>query len=134
MVGVVTNGGEQAAVEYLVNKDATPENLVLRLFKNDITPAEADVVGGYTEATFTGYAAVTLTGASWTITPGSIPQASYAEQAFTSSADQTAQIIYGYYITRATAADLVAAERFTTPPTIQFNGDSIELTPVIKVS
>ena len=59
------NGGEKATLEYLVNKVTSQEDLVLHLFTNDITPSETDTVGSYTEASFTGYSSVTLTGASW---------------------------------------------------------------------
>jgi len=129
----LVNGGESLALQYLVNK-ASPQNLVLRLFKNDKTPADADVVGDYTEANFTGYAAPTLTGASWTVTPGDPATAAYAEQDFTSSADQSAQTVYGYYLTRATGGELVWAERFPTSQVIQNNGDRISITPRITAA
>jgi hypothetical protein len=131
MALVVPNGGEVIALSYLVNK-ATPENLVLRLFESNTTPAETDVVGTYTEATFTGYAAVTLTGANWTVTPGAPSSASYAQQTFTSSAGNQAKSVYGYYLTRLSSADLVYAERFSDGPyAIVNNGDSVKVTPTV---
>ncbi len=63
---VVVAGGESLALQYLVNK-GSPQNLVLGLFTNNKTPADADVIGDYTEATGFGYAALTLTGASWSV-------------------------------------------------------------------
>ena len=54
--------GENIALEAIVNKTA-PQNLVVRLFRNNITPSDTDVAGTYTEAVFPGYAAITLTGA-----------------------------------------------------------------------
>jgi hypothetical protein len=131
MALVVPNGGEVIALSYLVNK-ASPENLVLRLFESNTTPAETDVVGTYTEATFTGYAAVTLTGASWTVTGGAPSSAAYAQQTFTSSAGSQAKNVYGYYLTRLSSADLVYAERFSDGPyAIVNNGDSVKVTPTI---
>jgi hypothetical protein len=85
MALVLPNGGEVLALSYMVNK-ATPENLVLCLYQSNTTPAESDVIGTYTEATFTGYSNVTLTGASWTVVAGAPSTASYAQQTFTSSA------------------------------------------------
>ena len=127
----LVNVGERLALEYLVNKDA-PENLVLRLFQNDVTPADTDTEATYTEATFTGYSAATLTGASWTVNAGNPAEATYAEQTFSSSADQTAQTIYGYYLTRATGGELVWVERFASSQPVQNNGDQISITPLIQ--
>jgi hypothetical protein len=128
---LVPNIGEDLALQYLVNK-AAPQNLVLRLFKSNTTPAEADTAGTYTEADFTGYAAITLTGSSWTVVQGAPSQASYAQQTFTSSAEQTSQNVYGYYLTRVTGGELVYAERFSDGPyAIAHNGDAIKVTPQI---
>lgn len=124
--------GENLALEMITNKTA-PQNLVLRLYQSNTTPAEADTAATYTEATFTGYAAITLTGASWgAASAGSI---SYAQQTFTSSATQTTQNIYGYYLTQVTSGTLVYAERFSDAPNaITNNGDNIKITPTITAS
>lgn len=129
MALVVPNGGEVIALSYLVNK-SSPENLVLRLFTNNKTPAEADAVGDYTEATGSGYASITLTGASWTVTPGAPSSAAYAQQTFTFTG--ALGNVYGYYLTRLTTGDLVYAERFSDGPyNIANNGDQIKVTPTI---
>jgi len=131
MAILIPNGGEDFALQYFVNK-ASPQNLVLCLFKSNTTPAETDTIGTYTEATFTGYASITLTGASWTATPGAPSQVSYAQQTFTSSADQTTENIYGYYYKRVTGGELMGAERFSDAPwAITNNGDTAKITPVI---
>jgi hypothetical protein len=130
MALLVPNTGEVMALSYLVNK-STSENLVYRLFATNITPAETDTAGTYTEAAGGGYAAITLTGASWTVTAGAPSSAAYAQQTYTfTGALTTNPTIYGYYVTRATSGDLVLAETFTsfTPAT---NGDNIKLTPNI---
>lgn len=134
MAGRLVNNGEDVALKYLTGKTASTENLVLRLYKSNTSPADSDTVGTYVEADFTGYSAVTLTGASWTVTQGAPTTASYAQQSFASTANQSAQSIYGYYVTRASTGDLVFAERFTTGPfTIQNNGDTIKVTPSISM-
>lgn len=134
MTLVVPNDGEAIALEYLVNKDA-PEDLVLRLFKNDITPGESDTAASYTEATFTGYAEKDLAGASWTTTKGAPSNVIFAKQTFASTADQTLENIYGYYYVRKTSLDLVAAERFSDAPFgIENNGDEIRITPKITAT
>jgi hypothetical protein len=125
----VPNTGENIALEALVNKTA-PQNLVLRLFKNNITPSDTDTAGTYTEATFPGYSAITLTGASWgAASAGTI---SYAQQTFTCSGTATDDI-YGYYTTQATSGTLVYSERDGSAPfAIRNSGDNIKITPTIS--
>ena len=125
----VTDEGEVIALKALLNHTAG-QNLVLKLYQNNITPADTDVAGTYTECTFTGYANVTLKGGSWTVTPGAPAVASYAQQTFTSSADQAAQNVYGYFLTQLGSGTLVYAERFTGAPfVIQNLNDNIKVTP-----
>ena len=131
MTILVPNVGENIALSYLVGKTTVVRDLIYRLFATNITPAETDTAGTYTEAAGGGYASKTLTGASWTITNGAPTDASYAQQTWTfTGALTTNPTIYGYYVTRVTDADLVLAETFTsfTPAS---NGDQILLTPHI---
>lgn len=128
MTLVVPNVGEGLMLEHIVGKTVV-ENLVLKLYKNNVTPGETDTAGTYTEADFTGYSAVTLTGASWTVTPGAPSQASYAQQSFVSSAGQTPQTIYGYYVVGASSGTLYWAERFSSSQVIQADNDAIRITP-----
>lgn len=125
MAGTVPNGAESILAQYAVNKTAS-QNLVLRLFKNNATISETTAAEDLTEATFTGYSAITLTGASWTESGG---VASYDQQTFTSSADQTEELIYGAYCTRASGGELMIVEKFTSPVPISANGDNIKVTP-----
>lgn len=131
MTILVPNVGENIALSYLVGKTTTVRNLIYRLFATNVTPAETDTAGSYTEAAGGGYASITLTGASWTVTNGAPTEAAYAQQTWTFTGPLTTNpTVYGYYVTRATDADLVLAETFTsfTPAN---NGDQILLTPKI---
>lgn len=131
MAGVLVNQGETIALEALVNKTA-PQSLVLKLFKNNITPVEADTEAAYTEADFTGYASIALTPASWVTTAGAPSDVTYPQQTFLSSAGAQNQNVYGYYIIQTTSGKLIAAERFTDGPyNIVNNGDAIKVTPKI---
>ena len=135
MAGNTCNGSKAIILANALNKTA-PQNLTLRLYKNNITPTDGDNVNasGYTEATFTGYTSIALTAASWTITTADPCAAAYAQQTFTSSIDQTAQLIYGYYMTRADGS-LMFAERFSDGPyTISTNGQTIKVTPNFTLS
>lgn len=128
MALVVVNNGESIALQLITNKLPTPENLVLHLFTSNTTPGETDTTATYTEATGFGYAALTLTGATWTVS--GTTQIAYPEQTFTFTG--ALGNVYGYYMTRVTSGDLFCAERFTGAPfNIANNGDQIKVTPVI---
>lgn len=128
---VLPNQGETIALEALVAKTAG-QNLILKLYKNDITPGETDTESTYTEANFTGYSSITLTAANWTATGGAPSHIDYAQQTFTSTAGSQNQPVYGYYLVQVSSGKLVWAERFTDGPyTIVNNGDAIKVTPVI---
>ncbi len=128
MALVLPNQGETINLEAMVGKTAG-QNLVLRLNSSNTTPGESTTQADMTEATFTGYSAITLTAASWSVTAGAPSTASYAQQTFTSSAGSQSQAVYGYYLTQVTSGLLVWAERFTDGPyTIANNGDTIKVT------
>ena len=122
---VVPNSAEQDMLEAFLNKTA-PENLVLKLFTNNVTPGETDTAGTYTEASGSGYASIALTAASWTVTPGAPTQAAYPQQTFTFSG--ALGNVYGYFIVGATSGKIKFAERFTSAPyNIANVGDQIKV-------
>lgn len=126
MTLVVSNSSEQTMLELLLNI-SSPEDLVLRLYSNNVTPSEADVAGTYTEVTGGGYASVTLVPANWGITPGDPTQALHPEIIFTFTG--SIGNVYGYFLTQVTSGDLMWAERFTNGPfNITTNGDQIKVT------
>lgn len=133
MTLLVPDVGESIMLQNILNKTA-PENKILKLYQSNTTPAETDTHTTYTEATWTGYAAVTLTGATWTVSGTAPTEAAYPQQTFTSTAGSQNQANYGYYVTQFTAGTLMWAERFTDGPyTIVNNGDAIKVTPKITL-
>lgn len=135
MAGFTPNVGEEVILKLITNKYSTTRDLVIGLFKSDTADNEANTKATYTEADFTGYSNATLTGASWTITPGAPTEATYAEQSFASTAGSQNQPIYGYYVWTTTDETLVCAERFTDGPyTIVNDGDTIKVTPKITLA
>lgn len=132
MTLLVPNNGEGDALAALVNK-TTATDPILRLYSSNTTPAETDTAGTYTEATFAGYASITLTGSSWGAPSEGAPSSiSYAQQTFTRSSTGTTENIYGYYVTRTTSGRIAWAERFSDGPyPITNNGDNIKITPTI---
>lgn len=130
MAGIVANAGEELALKNFLNHTA-PQNQVLKLFVNNVTPAEGDTAASYTEMSTQGYASKALTGTSWTVTPGAPSSASYAQQTWTFDGTGGATVVYGYFVVQAVSGVLMFAERFASPPTIANNGDQIKLTPTI---
>lgn len=130
---VVGNSGEAIALSYLLSKQTSVEPLVLKLYSNNITPAETDTAATYTEMSGFGYNSVTLTGANWTLTPGEPTVAAYPQVTWTFTG--AAGNAYGYYLVRLTTGDLVYSERFSDGPYAMANsGDQIKVTPTIGAS
>ena len=127
----VPDTGENLALEMIVNKTA-PQNLVLKLYSNNITPSDTDTAGTYTESVFTGYSAITLTGASWGAASGG--SIAYAQQTFTCSGAGS-ETCYGYFVIQTTSGTLLYSERGTGVPfTITTIGDNVKVTPTITAS
>lgn len=128
----VPDVGENLVLEMIVNKTAA-QGLVLKLFQSNTTPAESDTAATYTEATFSGYSSIALTGASWgTASGGSI---AYAQQTFTHNGGATSNSIYGYFVIQTTSGTLLYSERDGAAPfTLANNGDNVKITPTITAS
>lgn len=127
MALVVPDVGERELLDDMLNaRDRT-----LKLFKTDVTPAESDVAGSYTEADFTDYVAKTLTGASWdaAATNAGTTSKAYAQQSWTCGA--TGNTIYGYFVVRTTT--LCWAEKFATARNLAEN-DVLNLTPRMELA
>ena len=128
---VVTNAGEVLLVTWALKSTSTPENLTLKLYSNDYTPTSTSAAGDFTEATFGGYSAVTLSRGSWgtAVTNGSNKaQITYTAQVFTTTGGTSTT--YGYYVVGATSGTVIWAERFSSSKTLIANADSITVTPL----
>lgn len=126
------DSGENLVLEMIVNKTA-PQNLVIKLYKNNITPSDTDTAGTYTEATFPGYAAITLTGASWSAASGGT--IAYGSQQTYSCTGTSTDDIYGYFVVQASSGTLLYSERDANAPlAIRVNGDNIKITPTISAN
>lgn len=134
MTLVVVDQGEEAFLALILGA-----NYTLHLFQNNVTDGltagqvEALTEADFTEADFTGYASAPLTGGSWSIAPGDPCAGTYAAQNFTSSADQTAQTLYGYYLTRTSDGALQWFEEFASPLVIEFDSEFIRVTPRVTL-
>ena len=139
MALLVPNQAEARMIGMLVNATTAQNlNLVLRLYKNNLTPASTDVLADYTESTFTNYAAVTLTSGSWTVTAatsGAPATATQTSATTFSCTATTSELTYGYYLQQAGATVIMWAERFSDGPyTIANNGDKVILAAALTLS
>lgn len=131
---VMPNQGEEIALDLLL-----AINMTMRLFSNDVTSGLTDVQiealteSSFTDATFTGYAAKSLTGGSWVSTQADPSTGTYAQQTYTRTSTGTAQTLYGYSMHRASDNKLLWFEYFTGPITVATNGDTIQITPTITL-
>lgn len=126
MTLLVPNEGEVVIMNNFLNKVA-PQDLRLKLYSSDTTPAETDTAGTYTETSGGGYSDVLLVPANWTVTPGNPTTSTYPEETFTFTG--AAGNVYGYYVVQDSSGLLMWAERFTNAPlNIQNNGDEIRIT------
>lgn len=115
----------------IVNK-TPPENLVLKLFVNDIVPGEGDEADRYSEAIGFGYAPVRLDGKNWTGAKGPPVSVQYAAVvfAFTGPIGK----LYGYYLVQEISKTLMWAERFTDGPYhVVYAGSQIKVTPRLEM-
>ena len=124
-------GAAKILTQYFITSAA---NLTLKLFATNVTPADTDTAGTYTEASGGGYVAKTLSAASWTESNvAGIEQVAYASQVFTfTGALTTNPTIYGYYVVDAGGV-LIYAEAATafTPAN---NGDAYTVPPKFQLS
>lgn len=129
---VVPNVGEEVVLDKYVDEEV----LTLKLFSNNVVPAETDTAATYTEVTGGGYSSKALAAGSWTVTPGNPSVATYAQQIFAFTGPTTAPgTIYGYYVVDVLNV-LRWAERFPAAnvPLTPVSGSSIRITPRFECS
>lgn len=131
----LTNTGEEWFLQLALNLG----NYTMKLYQNNpsagLTAAQKDLLvnASFTEATFTGYAAKTLTAGGWA-TSGTDPRtATYPQQTFTRTSTGAAQLIYGYTVHRVSDGLLCWFEEFPGPISTSTNGDTIQITPIMTM-
>lgn len=131
MALVITDSAATEMARYYVNA-SQPQNLVLRLFVNNVTPTADSKASDFVEARSGGYSPITLSGDQWTVAPGTPIEASFPQQAFTCNGSGIVQSCYGYFVTREQSGQVAHAERFPNAPYAFANdGDQIKITPRI---
>lgn len=131
MALVIPNAGKTLALQYILNKTTSTESLVLKLYRNDVTPSASTTNSDFSYlSSGNGYAPITLTPAQWSITGGA---ASYPQQSWTFTGP--VGNVYGYAVVTATSNTVLMAERFLSAPyNVQSNDDAIRVTINITLS
>jgi hypothetical protein len=126
MAIVYFNQATALALKAAVGHTAAATPLTVRLFNNDHTPAVTDTEADYAEVSGGGYAAIALTGASWTVAVENPSSVSYPSVLFQfTGATSEPSTVYGYYVTDVNGKALFA-ERLSAPPfTPTVNGDEV---------
>lgn len=121
----ITDAAKGLALSYLVGKDTTVEDLVLKLYSNDYTPDEDSLSTDFVEVTSgSGYSSQSLTGSSWIVNGKSVSYPTHT-WSFTGSIGN----IYGYFVSTSTSNVVLFSERFPNAPyNVANNGDSISVT------
>ena len=127
----IPNEGEARLLGMALGKIA-PEPLWIRLFANNMTPAETDTTASYTEVSGHGYGEQALTAASWELTEGAPTEATHPQMEWIFTGEAGA--VYGYYIVGESSGKVLWAERFSDGPyVINLDGDRIRVTPKITL-
>ncbi len=132
-------GATQMLGAYFNASFASNKNLQLKLFCNNVTPADTDTTSTYTECSGGGYTTggIALTNGSWTVSGvAGIEQAAYAQQTFTFTGPlSTNTTIYGYYvIDNASTPNVIFVQLLNSPMTPANNGDALKITPIFQLS
>lgn len=129
---LVPDVGEVQALTKWLN-----QNLTLKLYSNNKTPAEGDTAASYTVVSGGGYANKTLAFANWTIgTTAGTTSAQYTVQDFNFTGVTVAPgTVYGYYIVDG-SNNLLWAERFSEAslPFSPVANSLIRITPRIEAA
>lgn len=130
--------GEVVLLTDLLDGANTRENWTLKLYKANVTPAETDTAGSYTEADFTGYSSKTLTrttsGSTWSTpaTSAGVTKSTYNAGTPFSWSATSVQTVYGYFLVGATSTTLVVAELFGSSIAL-VNPSTLNFTPALQL-
>lgn len=125
MALVLVNGGSKRILDFLVANDLT-----LRLYSNNKTPAISDIAADYDNVSGGGYAQITLTQNNWTVSAGnpSIALYNFFVEFFFTGITNAPFTIYGYYVLDS-LGNLMWAERFPVVPFTPQDGSLISVRP-----
>lgn len=118
MLMVIPNEGKLKWLENAIPIEASiSEPWWVRLYANDYTPVDGSTGVNFTEATFTGYAAVELLPELFSapVLVGNVARADYPASPSYSCTGGSPQTVYGWFMVGQVSGIVYAAQRFDTP-------------------
>ena len=130
---LVPDVGERNLLDKLTGRGNATEDMILGLYRTDVTPAEADTLGTFTEANFTNYVQKTLTDTSWgaASTNTGTTSAAYAQQSWTCGS--TGNTIYGALYIDTDTTTLIMTDDFASARVLT-DTDILNFTPRIELA
>lgn len=131
MALVVPNVTKEAYLD-----DILGDNLILKLYSNNVTPVVTNVAADFTEVVGGGYASKTLLSVDWSTTLANPSVATQGAQNFTfTGATSAPGTIYGYFVVTSSGV-LRWAERFAAGvvPFTPIVGSLIRINPRIALA
>jgi len=130
---VLALDGRKRALNTRLRNLNTNEVFRYHLYKNNYTPVDGQLIGDYTECTYTGYATQDVAAAGWgsPTDDGTCSTSVAAAQTYTSTGG-TADTAYGYYVTSTADGALLWGEKFGTPVDMSVAGRSTILVPTYQ--
>lgn len=111
-----------------------PTTSLVHLYTNNFQPTPASVVGDFTEATFTGYTAATLTAFGTPFLNAANNAQSVAPGiTFTCTGTTVTQTVYGYFITDVHGTTLLLSGLFDTPVNMNAVGVGFVFVPSLEL-
>ncbi len=138
MAIVIPDAAKIPWMKRMLYDNAGSENISLRLFKTNVTPADSDTAGSYTVADFTGYSNFTLTstqsGSTWPVPTVSSNKGTATYQTTATWTATTDQTIYGWYMVFATSGTIAASQSFGAgKPLVGANSDQLSIIPRLQL-
>jgi len=128
---VMPNEGKARALALLFGQGgATPGTLSCRLFSNDVTPTDTFTLASFTEASFTGYAAVSVAPGDWDAPTvvSDVGQIDKTTPPVFTCTGGSPQDVYGWYLVDPGASLVLFTQRFDAPRTMVM-GSTESLSP-----
>lgn len=129
MAVMIPNEGQIRALN-----DIKASTLLCKLFTNNLTFGVGTVIGDLTEATFSGYAAVTLSFGTVATNGSGQAEMVSATATFTRAVGATSNSVYGWYLVDSFNTKLVALDNVTSAPkSMTTVGDTITITFTVRL-
>jgi len=126
MALVVPDVGEVILLDN-INSSLDMSAFECRLYQNNYTPVQGSVLGDFTVATFSGYAADWTTFGAASIVSNKAKIVASAPVSFVHNGGGTSNTIYGYYIVDLASSQVVWAEKFSASQLMANNGDTLNI-------